>query len=271
MCWTRGSASERCAGKFLAPGALCLAPLLLAWVIPGCAPRVSVPVDPAAFADLAVAPASARGDSVRSLLATGKIEAELDGRRGNGRLRVIYLAPHRLRADIELSGVFGLFGARSVLWAGDEGLWWQEGAEPPHPEEADALFSPVLGYPAGVRDLEALIFGLPALWRRWPDEPEVREEDGGYALTARLADGSVETARVEGDPPVLRRLERRDPDGRVRMEARFDRHQMVAGMQVAGRIELKAPRDGNRLRIEWKSLEPGWAGAAAALAWPDLP
>lgn len=250
---------------------LAIAAALHAWIVPGCAPRVSVPVDPGAFATAAVAPAAARAESLGSWVATGKIEAQLDGRRGRGRLRVVFLAPHRLRADFEFSGVFGLFGARSVLWAGDEGLWWQEGARPPAPVDADALFAPVLGYPAGVRELEFLLFGLPALWKRWPELPQIREEDDGYALTARLADGSIELAQVAGHPPVLRRLERRDPEGRVTMVARFDRHRVVAGLPVALRIEVRAPRGGNRLRIDWRDFEPEWAGAAAALAWPSLP
>jgi hypothetical protein len=172
---------------------------------------------------------------------------------------------------MEFSGVFGLFGARSVLWAGEGELVWQEGADPPYPVDADALFSPVLGQPAGISELELLLFGLPVLWKRWPAGAEVRREGEGYRLAAHLADGASEFAWVAGDPPVLRELERRDGEGRVTMEARFDRHKTVQGFCVPGRVRIRAPDRGNRLRIDWERIEPDWPGAPDALVWPQLP
>ncbi len=243
--------------------------LALVIVAGGCAPRLRVPVDPAAFAGEVVAPDSAQIHSLRSWMASGRLHCRLEGREGRGRIRVILAAPHQLRADMEFSGVFGLFGARSVLWASEEGLVWQEGAELPSPVDADEFFSPVLGRAAGVRDLEGLLFGLPVLWGRWTPDVAIERRDGDYVLTARLADGSEE-ARLAGHPPVLRRLVRRDANGKVIMDARFDRHQMIGGLAIARRLDVRSPVEGNRLRIDWKRIEPDWPGAREALAWPEV-
>jgi hypothetical protein len=253
---TRGSARARIGAALaalLALGAACGPP---------------PPVEPDAFVSTALAPAAARADSLESFLASGRVEAEVGGRRGRGRLRVVAVAPHRLRVDLELSGAFGLFGARAVLWAGPEGMVWQEGNEPPRPVEADALFAPVLGRGVGVRDLELILFGLAALRDRWPGAPAVRRDGRVYALEAGLPGGETERAAVGGDPPVLRRLTRRSADGKVVMAARFDRHRGVGGLPVAARIEVRAPVEGNWLRIDWRRLERDWPGAAEALAWP---
>lgn len=245
-------------------------PFLLALVIMSCAPRTSVPVDPAAFFGTAVDPWTAQVHSLRSWLASGRLQCRLEGREGRGRLRVIHVAPHRLRADIEISGFFGLFGARSVLWAGEEGLVWQEGSGRPQRVDADSLFAPVLGPGAGVPELELLLFGLPVLWERWPEGgAAIRREGKDYILTALLPDGSREWAWVGGSPLVLRRLERRDSRGEVKMAARFDRHRLVGGLLVAGRLEIRAPDRGNRLKIDWGRLEPDWPQATEALGWPE--
>jgi hypothetical protein len=235
----------------------------------GCAPPT--PVDPAAFAEVAVAPAGRRLDALAGWLAAGRVEAELDGRRGMGRLRMLRLGPRRVRADLELSGAFGLLGSRSILWADGARILWQEGAEPPVRVDADELFSPVLGGPAGGSDLELLLFGLPVLWGRWPTGVTVERKGESHTLRATLAGGATEEAVVAGDPLVLRRLERRDGTGRVVMVARFDRHRTVGGLEAATRIEVRSPSSGNRLRIDWSRVEADPELRPSDSAWPALP
>ncbi len=225
-----------------------------------CAPPP--PIDPDRFVLTSVAPAESGIDSIQGWLASGRLEARIDGRHGLGRLRVIHRIPHQVRADIEFSGAFGLLGARAILRADPSGLTWQEGSDSPVAVEEDEVFAPVLGVGAGVADLEMLLYGLPRIRARWPEGTivEARGSAGDVELRALFPDGSSETAKVAGDPPSLRRLERQDPRGRTQLLVRFDSIKNVNGLPIASRLDLKAPVAGNWLRIEWEVLEanPSW-------------
>ncbi len=245
-----------------------LGPIGFALLLAGCAPPQ--PVDPAAFFAAAVAPGEARLDSLAAWRASGRIEAQVDRRRGAGRMRIIHLSPHRLRADIDLGGAFGLLGSRAVLWVDETGLIWQEGSAPPAAVDADAVFAPVLGGAAGVADLEVLLFGLPRLRARWPDETtvEVRASGGNDVVTAVFPDGASEEATVGGSPRALRRLERRDASGRTVLLARFERLTVVGGVATPRHLEIRAPVAGNWIRIDWSRLEANPELPPEGLAWP---
>ena len=229
------------------------------------------PVDPAAFLSATAAPGEARVDSLRTWLASGRMDADIDGRRGLGRMRLLYSRPERVRADIELGGAFGLLGSRAVLWVDEEAAFWQEGAGEPVRVAADEVLAPVLGGEVGVRDLEVLLFGLARLRARWPagTEVEVRGDGNDGVVIAFLPGGQIEEAIVSGDPPALRRLERRDAGGRTILVARFDRLHEVEGVLVPARVELKAPAAGNRLLLEWSFQKADQDLPEDARDWPS--
>jgi hypothetical protein len=174
---------------------------------------------------------------------------------------------------MELGGAFGLLGSRAILWVDAEAAYWQEGVGEPTRVKADAILAPVLGGAVGVPDLELLLFGLARLRSRWPagTAVEVRGGGGDRALVAHLPDGAREEATVGDDPPVLKKLERRDAAGRTLLVARFDRIREVDGIPVPGRVELKAPPLGNRVLLEWTTQAADRVWPAEALAWPGDP
>lgn len=235
----------------------------------GCAPRAAV--DPTVFEATVEAPASERLDSLATWLATGTIEADLAGKRGLGRLRILRLAPHRVRADIASSGAFGLFGTRNVLWIDEETIFWQEAGGPIVTLASDDFFSPALGRAAEVRDLEILLLGLAVLRDGWESSPVIERAGDRYTVSARLTGGVTEEAEIAGEPPALARLTRRGPDGRIVMVARFDRIREAGGLRVATRIEVRAPGSGDQLRIDWSRIEPNPDLRPADLAWPVVP
>ena len=233
-----------------------------------CAP--APPVDPSAFFSAAAEPGEARIDSLRTWMASGRMDADIDGRRGLGRMRVLYARPERVRADIELGGAFGLLGSRAILWVDAEAAYWQEGANEPVRVAADEILAPVLGGAVGVRDLELLLFGLARLRARWPagTRIEVRADGGDVMVRALLPGGMIEEATVSGRPPALRRLERRDAGGRTVLVARFDRMREIGGVLAPARVELKAPVAGNRLLLEWSIQKADQDLPEDARDWP---
>lgn len=235
-----------------------------------CAPPP--PVDPSAFFSVVGAPGEARVDSLRTWLASGRLDADIDGRRGLGRMRLLYARPERVRADIELGGAFGLLGSRAILWVDEESAFWQEGASDPVRVTADEILAPVLGGAVGVRDLEVLLFGLARLRTRWPAGTEigVRADGSDAVVSALLPGGTSEEATVSGRPPALRRLERRDAAGRTVLVARFDRMKDVNGVIAPARVELKAPVAGNRVLLEWTILAADRDLPEDARDWPGV-
>jgi hypothetical protein len=246
--------------------AAAIAALLL---VPRCAPPP--PIDAAAFFSSALLPGETRVDSLASWLVSGRIDVQIDGRRGAGRMRVIYARPERVRADLELGGAFGLLGSRAVFWVDANEAYWQEGAGAPVRVTADEILAPVLGGQVGVLDLEVLLFGLARLRARWPADSviEVRGRGGEDVVTALFPGGVREEATVSGNPRALRRLERRDPEGKTIFVARFDRIRGVEGVLAAARLELRAPVAGNWLRIDWSTQRADPELPAETLAWPS--
>jgi hypothetical protein len=97
---------------------------------------------------------------------------------------------------------------------------------------------------------------------------DVRGEGDEGLLSALLPDGSREEALVGGDPPSLRRLERRDPEGATSLLVRFDRVREVSGIPAAARLDLRAPATGNWLHIDWGRQEADPELPVDAFSWP---
>ncbi len=248
-----------------------LIPLLAAVAVGlGCAgsppPR---PVDPAAtFAHVV---RGDRHDPTRegAWLARGRIQWEVEGYRGRGRLRFLSSAG-RVRVDLQPAGAFGLGPGNATLWADSAGMVWREGGADPGEDATESrLFTPILGETATARELDLLVFGLGRLPERWPSPPGQATVDGDETrFTAVLADGVVEEVWIQGEPPVLVRLEQRDPEGKLRFRAMFDRHEEANGLRVARVLRLEAPRQGDRLRVDWDEVAPADPGTLEALARP---
>ena len=206
-------------------------------------------------------------------LARGRIQWEVEGYRGRGRLRFLS-SGGRVRVDLQPAGAFGLGPGNATLWADSTGMVWHEGGEG-GPDSADAtesrLFTPILGETATARELDLLVFGLGRLSKRWPGSPsEAAVEGDETRFTMPLADGIVEQIWIQGEPPVLVRLEQRDPAGNLRLRATFDRYQAANGLPVARLLRLEAPRQGDHLRVDWDEVAPADAATLEALERPAL-
>jgi hypothetical protein len=134
---------------------------------------------------------------------------------------------------------------------------------------ADEIFAPILGERATGVDLELLLLGLSGLGSRWPPPPWTSAPDGkGLGFQATFPGGSMEEARIEGDPPLMTRLARRTAGGKVLFRARFERYREVAHTRVVGRVEVEAPAKGNTLRVDWEQVARDGV-SPADLAWPE--
>jgi len=227
------------------------------------------PLDPAAaYARVAHA---GDPDPAHAWLARGRIQWEVEGYRGRGRLRFLS-SGGRVRVDLQPTGVFGLGPGNATLWADSAGMVWREAGEGGS-GAADAagsrLFTPILGEGATARELDLLVFGLGRLAERWPDPPGKASADGDETrFTALLPEGVSEEAWIEGEPPVLVRLEQRNPAGKLRFRATFDRHEERNGLRMARVLRLEAPRQGDRLRVDWDEVGPADAAALGELDRP---
>jgi hypothetical protein len=205
-------------------------------------------------------------------LARGRIQWEVEGYRGRGRLRFLSSAG-RVRLDLQPAGAFGLGPGNATLWADSTGMVWHEGGEGgPNPTATESrLFTPVLGEAATARELDLMVFGLGRLSQRWLGSPsEAAVEGDETRFTMPLPDGIVERIWIRGEPPVLVRLEQHDPAGKLRLRATFDRHQAANGLLVARLLRLEAPRQGDHLRVDWDEVAPADAASLEALDRPAL-
>lgn len=254
----------------MAARALGLAALLAAGTACGPPPRV----DPGAFQTAVAGPAAGRLASLESLVAFGEVDLVSGGRRFSGRVRALYVRPHRLRIDLELPGFFGMLGGGGTLWAGESAIWWRSSSDPDlHRGAADPVFAPLLGRVARLRDLEVLLFGLPAWWLEpgpsgWPGiTSRLGGDPPSGQVTQRWSDGWSETATIGGRPPVIHQLVRRDPHG-VRVRVRFDRHKSLSGIELATRADVRSPVQGGELHLRWRRFETDLPDARARLQWP---
>jgi hypothetical protein len=227
------------------------------------------PVDPAATLARAIEAEEADRGQEAAWLARGRIQWEVEGYRGRGRLRFLSSAG-RVRVDLQPSGAFGLGPGSATLWADSADMVWREGGSEPGDAAESRLFTPILGESATARELDLLVFGLGRLPDRWPNPPREALVDGDEVrLTAVLADGVEEEIWIRGEPPVLVRLEQRDQKGNLRFRATFDRHQAANGLRVARLLRLEAPRQGDRLRVDWDEVAPADAASLEGLTRPE--
>jgi hypothetical protein len=251
-----------------------------ATLIAGCGPPP--PVDPDAFQRLAIEPLLTRWHALPGLMTFGDIEVVAGHQRFAGRVRALYVSPHRLRVDAELPGVFGLLGGAGTLWIDADGFWWRTVDDPQIRRGGeDPLFAPLFGRPPTLRDLEVLLFGLPA-W--WPTEQGGTSEQASNRQSVRKTafvnglppsgelllewpDGTSERATLSGEPPRLGEIERRDERGTV-LTVLLDAYRGAAGIDVPGRVRLRAPRTGDRLELRWHRVESYPDRAEERLDWP---
>ncbi|MGD8394371.1 MAG: hypothetical protein PVF43_02720 [Candidatus Eiseniibacteriota bacterium] len=266
----RRGAGIRCASALV---------VVLALLAPACGrpPRV----DPDAFLADHLAPQVALWRQLGSLTAYGELELETGGRRVAGRVRALAVRPGRLRIDAELPGFFGLLGGTATLWADHQGVRWTTSSEPElYDATADPVFGELLGVVPTARDLEVLLFGLPAWW--WPagrfeetssgehnpkQEWELRGHPAAGVGRLRWPSGRYEVGWIGEQPPVLEVLERGDAGG-TRVMVSFDAYRTVDALRLPGRLRVRAPNSGDRLEIRWRRFQADAPGAAERLEWP---